>query len=260
MTTHAPAEEKYVPKALAAILRQTPRAALGFSGGVDSAYLLYAATACGVDVRPYYVKTAFQPAFELKDAQKLARLLDVDMTILPLDVLALPAVAENPADRCYHCKQAIFGAIRRRAADDGCPVLWDGSNADDDTEDRPGMRALAELSVASPLREAGLAKAEIREWSRKAGLFTWDKPAYACLATRVPTGTPLDAGTLAKVEQAEAAIAAMGFSNFRARVIPGGVKLQFPAAQLEKAAGRHGQLARLLGPLFGDVLLDLRPR
>ena len=162
--------------------QENPRCALGFSGGVDSAYLLYAGVKAGADIRPYFIKTAFQPAFELADAQKLAAGLGVEVTVLELDALADPQVAANPADRCYYCKQNLFRTLKERAIADGYPVLLDGTNASDEAGDRPGMRALTELSVRSPLRECGLTKAEIRARSREAGLFTWDKPAYACLA------------------------------------------------------------------------------
>ena len=162
--------------------------AVAFSGGVDSAYLLYAATRYAARVKAYYVSTAFQPEFELADARRLADELGADMLVLHVDVLSNSAVTANPSDRCYHCKNTLFRQILRAAENDGFPVLLDGTNASDDAGDRPGMRALRELSVRSPLREYGLTKAEIRRLSREAGLFTWDKPAYACLATRIHRG------------------------------------------------------------------------
>ena len=160
--------------------RENPRVALGFSGGADSAYLLWEAVNNGAQVRPYYVNSQFQPEFELRDARRLCEELSVELAVIPLDVLGSPKVRENPPDRCYHCKRAIFGALRERALSEGFPVLIDGTNASDDAGDRPGMRALGELSVRSPLRECGISKEEVRERSRAAGLFTWDKPAYAC--------------------------------------------------------------------------------
>ena len=237
-----------------------PKAALGFSGGADSAWLLYAAVQADADVRPYYIQTAFQPAFELADARRLCAQLGVELTVLPLDVLALPAVAANPADRCYHCKRALFGALAARAGADGYPLLLDGTNASDDAGDRPGMRALAELDVRSPLREAGLTKAEIRRLSRQAGLFTWNKPAYACLATRVPAGQPLTAELLARVEAAEDALRGLGYTDLRCRVWHGAARIQLPAGQLARAAGQAGTLRAALAPYFETVLLDLQPR
>ena len=156
--------------------KENPKTALAFSGGVDSSYLLYAARQAGAEVHAYYVKTAFQPEFEYEDAMGLAKQLGAQVTVLRLNALSDPQVAANPANRCYYCKQNIFGNIWRAARADGFTVLLDGTNASDQAGDRPGMKALQELQVRSPLREAGLTKAMIREKSREAGLFTWDKP------------------------------------------------------------------------------------
>ena len=202
---------------LKAFFSKYRKAALGFSGGVDSSYLLWAALACGAEVRAYYACTAFQPTFEREDALRLARSLGVEPTILELDVLACPEVTQNPPDRCYYCKKQIFGAISGKAREDGFNILLDGTNASDEAGDRPGMRALKELSVLSPLRMCGLTKEEIRCRSREAGLFTWDKPAYACLATRTPAGEPITARLLQRTEEAETAMAALGFRDFRVR-------------------------------------------
>ena len=136
--------------------QKNPGGALAFSGGVDSAYLLYAAGVWGKDWRAYYVKSPFQPDFEWQDALRLAKEQGVPMTTLPVDVLQDPLVAENSPERCYHCKKAIFQRIIEEAKKDGCTLLIDGTNASDDAGDRPGMRALRELSVRSPLRECGL--------------------------------------------------------------------------------------------------------
>ena len=240
--------------------QENPRCALGFSGGVDSAYLLYAGVKAGADIRPYFIKTAFQPAFELADARKLAEGLGVEVTVLELDALADPRVAANPADRCYFCKQNLFRTLKDRAIADGYPVLLDGTNASDDAGDRPGMRALAELSVRSPLRECGLTKAEIRARSREAGLFTWDKPAYACLATRVPAGETITADLLARVEGAEDALFRLGYTDFRVRVFHGATRLQLPRGQMERAVREAEELRQALKPYFTPILLDLEGR
>ena len=240
--------------------QENPRCALGFSGGVDSAYLLYAGVKAGADIKPYFIKTAFQPAFELADAQKLAEGLGVEVTVLELDALADPRVAANPADRCYYCKQNLFRTLKDRAIADGYPVLLDGTNASDEAGDRPGMRALAELSVRSPLRECGLTKAEIRARSREAGLFTWDKPAYACLATRVPTGETITADILARVEGAEDALFRLGYTDFRVRVFHSAARLQLPRGQMERAVREAEELRQALKPYFTPILLDLEGR
>ena len=132
---------------------KNPEVAIAFSGGVDSAYLLYAAKRYAARAKAYYVSTAFQPSFELEDARRLANELGADMQVLHVDVLMSGAVTANPPDRCYHCKNTLFRQILRAAENDGFPVLLDGTNASDDAGDRPGMRALRELSVRSPLRE-----------------------------------------------------------------------------------------------------------
>ena len=237
-----------------------PRAALGFSGGVDSSLLLWAGARYGEDVRPYFVKTAFQPQFELEDARRLCGQLGVALTVVEADILSVPGVGENGKDRCYHCKKALFGSLARRAAADGYTLLLDGTNASDDAGDRPGMRALRELSVRSPLRECGLTKERVRALSKEAGLFTWDKPAYACLATRVPTGEAIAPEVLRKVEAAEGALFSLGYRDLRVRVFHGAARLQLPGEQLERAAGERERILRALAPWFETVLLDLKER
>ena len=182
---------------------QYPEVAIAFSGGVDSAYLLYAAKQYGKRIKAYYVKTAFQPQFELEDAKRLAVELGAEIQVLEADILRDPIAASNPADRCYHCKKKLFSCILKAAREDCFSVLLDGTNASDDASDRPGMRALTELSVRSPLRECGLTKQMIRRLSQEAGLFTHDKPAYACLATRIPVGETITAEKLQRTEFAE---------------------------------------------------------
>jgi len=240
--------------------REHPKAALAFSGGVDSAYLLYAARRCGADVRAYYVKSAFQPQFELDDALRLAQSIGAEVRVLSVDVLAAPEVAANPAERCYYCKRRIFSTILAAAAADGYTVLLDGTNASDEVSDRPGMRALRELSVYSPLRLCGLTKATIRELSREAGLFTWDKPAYACLATRVPTGEPITAEKLSATERAEDALFRLGFTDFRVRRFAGAARLQLPEAQLTEALAKRKEILEALRPDYSAVVLDLEVR
>lgn len=249
-----------VPQSLRAFFADHPRMALAFSGGVDSAYLLYAARACGCDVAAFYAQSAFQPEFERRDAQRLAEQLDVPLNVVPLDVLAVAAVRDNPADRCYHCKKAIFTALLAAAEAQGYEAVMDGTNASDDTSDRPGMKALVELGVLSPLRLCGITKAQVREYSRAAGLFTWDKPAYACLATRIPTGTPITDEDLNRVEDAEAALFALGFSDFRVRLFHGAARLQLPGAQMAEAIARREEIRGALAPWIEIVMLDLKDR
>ena len=239
---------------------QYPRTAVAFSGGADSALVLWAAKRYGRETAAYYVHTAFQPAFELADAQRLAAELAVPLHVVELDVLAVPEAAANGPRRCYFCKKALFTALWQAARADGYQVLLDGTNASDDAGDRPGMQALKELEVHSPLRACGITKDEVRRLSREAGLFTWDKPAYACLATRVPTGTAITKEALAKVERGEDALFKLGFSDFRLRLLGEAARLQVPRDQLEKAASLHGEIVQALGRDFSAVLLDLEGR
>jgi uncharacterized protein len=240
--------------------KENPSVALGFSGGVDSSYLLYAALHYGANVKAYFVKTAFQPEFELRDAYRLAEQVGTKITVLKLDVLDHTKITANPPDRCYHCKQVIFGAILRQAAADGYTVLMDGSNLSDDAGDRPGMKVLKELSVRSPLRECGITKEEVRRLSKDAGLFTWDKPAYACLATRIPAGRTITQELLQRVERAEDALFALGFTDFRVRVYDEAARLQFPQNQMNKAVTVRADIIRAVKPYFPAVLLDLEGR
>lgn len=238
-----------------------PRAAIAFSGGTDSAYLLHAARQCGADVTAYYVASAFQPQFELRDARRLAEALRIPLRVLPVDVLSDPRVACNAADRCYHCKRAIFDAIARAAARDGYSLLLDGTNASDQAADRPGMQALQELQVLSPLRLCGLSKADIRQLSRQAGLFTWDKPAYACLATRIPTGQPITPGDLQCTEAAEEYLSSLGFSDFRVRMAADhSARIQLPEEQLPLLLEHRQEIIARLRQSYPAVTLDLEVR
>lgn len=239
---------------------QNPRAAIAFSGGVDSAFLLWAGIEAGAEARPYFVKTPFQPQFELEDAQRLCTRLGAELIVVEFDILSDPAVAANPADRCYHCKKRLFSLLRERAAADGFSLLLDGTNASDDAGDRPGMRALRELRVRSPLRECGLSKGEVRRLSKEAGLFTWDKPAYACLATRIPAGEEITREKLQKTEAAESLLFSLGFSDFRVRLLGGRAMIQLPEGQLPLLLERRGQVLDGLKGKYSAVLLDLEPR
>ncbi|MEA4853751.1 MAG: ATP-dependent sacrificial sulfur transferase LarE [Christensenella sp.] len=246
--------------ALNHFFKQNQHIALGFSGGVDSAYLFYAAVQNGVQIMPYFVKTAFQPDFELQDAQRVSRFLKTPMTVITADILSFPKICANPPDRCYYCKKAIFGLLYSRATKDGFSVLIDGSNASDDAADRPGMRALNELNVRSPLRECGITKTEIRLLSKNAGLFTWNKPSYACLATRIATGNPISGSLLSKIEKAEDALFTLGFSDFRIRVYHDAARIQMSTEQMPSAIQYADKIITALSPYFTPILLDLEGR
>ena len=239
---------------------QHPKVAIAFSGGVDSAYLLYAAQEYAEEVCAYYVKSEFQPEFELEDAKRLCEELHAKLKVLPLNILAVPHVSENPPERCYHCKKAIFSAIMEAAAVDGFTVLLDGTNASDDVKDRPGMRAIKELSVLSPLRECTLTKTQIRQLSKEANLFTWNKPAYACLATRIPTGETITEQKLCATETAEEYLFSLGFTDLRIRSQDGHARLQLPEKQLELLLLHRKEILDKLKAYYKTVSLDLEVR
>lgn len=240
--------------------RRHPKAAIAFSGGVDSTYLLSAAMHAGADVRPYFVDSPLQPRFELADARRAAREAGVALRVIELDVLADELVASNPPDRCYRCKRLMLGAVAAAAAEDGYGVVLDGTNASDEAGERPGMRALEEAGTLSPLRICGLSKADVRRRAREAGLFTWDKPSYACLATRVPTGERITPEKLAATEAAEGALAALGFSDVRVRLWNGAARIQVPESQMARVLERRAEILSALGPLYEAVVLDLAAR
>ncbi len=236
------------------------KVAIAFSGGVDSAYLLYAAVKAGADVKAYYVKSAFQPEFEYSDAVKLAEQIGAKMKTLTVDILQNEEVKANPKDRCYYCKKTIFSTIVYEAAKDGYEVLLDGTNASDEEGDRPGMRALRELTVFSPLRICGLTKDEIRRLSKEAGLFTWNKPAYACLATRIPTGCAISKDILSATENAEDYLFSLGFSDFRVRYLNGAAKLQLRESDFELMTKYRKEIVEELTKYYSDVFVDLEVR
>lgn len=236
------------------------KVALGFSGGVDSVYLLYAAVKYGADVAPYYVSTQFQPEFELNDAKKAANLIGAELRIINYDILQHSDITMNTADRCYYCKRKLFNAIIRQAAEDGYTTVIDGTNASDIEGDRPGMKALRELEVLSPLRECGITKEKIRELSKEADLFTWDKPAYACLATRIPEGDKITSDKLSRIERAENVLFKRGFTDFRIRLFHSAARIQLPDEQMDKMIGMRNEILSELEPYFDTIFLDLKGR
>lgn len=239
---------------------ENPKVALGFSGGVDSAYLLYAGKKYHAQIQPYFIRTPFQPEFEWQDANKLANELGIHLVTIEYDVLCHSEIVQNPLNRCYFCKREIFTVLQKKALEDGYDVLLDGTNASDEVTDRPGMKAIEELHVKSPLRECGLTKAQIRKLSKDAGLFTWDKPAYACLATRIPTGQAITGELLYNVENAESKLIAMGFSDFRVRVYHDAARIQWKKEQYAKAVERMEKIRDELSPYFSIILYDTEVR
>ncbi len=236
------------------------KTAIAFSGGVDSAYLLYAAVESGADVKAYYVKSVFQPEFEYEDAKKVADITICRLRVIEADVLSDERVALNPENRCYYCKQHIMSAITSAAAEDGYEIVCDGTNASDDADDRPGFRALGEYGIRSPLRECGLTKEDIRRASKKAGLPTWNKPAYACLATRIPAGEMITEEKLCTTEKAERILYDMGYRDFRVRMRGNDALVQIEESMHAQAVEQEGEIRKALSELYDNVTVDGSPR
>ncbi|MGN1123411.1 MAG: ATP-dependent sacrificial sulfur transferase LarE [Eubacterium sp.] len=197
--------------------KENSRVAVAFSGGVDSSVLLLYAKKYAKSVKAYFVKTEFQPQFELDDAVKICKQLDAELEIINISVLDNQRISSNTADRCYHCKKLIMTQITDRARVDGYQTVIDGTNASDDINDRAGYRALCELGVLSPLKICSLTKADIRKTAKENGLFVCTKPSYSCLATRIEAGTQITDDILEITEKAEKVLFDSGFSDFRVR-------------------------------------------
>lgn len=203
---------------LKALIRETGGAVVGYSGGVDSTLVAVAATeALGDRAICVLVESPLMSSSEIKAAVSQAEKLGLNLVRISMDVLANPMVSRNEPDRCYHCKKAVFSRLIEIARERGLNCVLDGTNTDDTTDYRPGLRALAELGVRSPLRELGISKKLSREISRQFGLPTWNRPSRACLASRVPYGVTLSAELLRRIERAEGVLESLGFDNFRVR-------------------------------------------
>jgi pyridinium-3,5-biscarboxylic acid mononucleotide sulfurtransferase len=226
-------------------LKQLGSCVLAFSGGLDSSFLLHAAhDALGDKVLAVTISTVYMPAWEIEEAERLARSLGARHEIIKLPLIE--SMRLNPLDRCYLCKRHLFGALKVRAAEGGFACVMDGTNADDLNDYRPGLKALRELGIVSPLLRLALRKTDIREMARELGLEVWQKTPGACLLTRMPHGCEITAEELAKIEEAELCLIRAGLPFVRVR--------------------SHGTVARIevrredRKRLFSEDLMDLISR
>ena len=232
--------EKY--KNLQSRLRELGSLAVAFSGGVDSTFLLQVAhdvlgdCALAVTAAPPFV-----PSREQKEAADFCRESGIRQIVIPPEALDIDSIRHNPPDRCYHCKRMIFGRIIKTAEQNGISHVAEGSNTDDTGDYRPGMRAIRELGVLSPLLEADLSKSDIRTLSKELSLPTWDKPSFACLASRFVYGETITDERLSMVDRSEQLLLDLGFRQFRVRI--------------------HGDLARIeILPVDFDRIMDAECR
>jgi len=255
MTTET--EKKY--RDLLTYLRKLKKVAIAFSGGVDSTFLIFAAKqALGENVVAFTVNTPYIPDWEMKDADDLVKQLGIDHKIITNDIP--DNIKNNPEDRCYLCKTQIFTLLKSEAMKLDIQYLLEGTNKDDEGGYRPGLRALKELDVVSPLREVGLNKEEIRQLSKKYKLPTWSKPSNACLLTRIPYNTKITPEELSRIEKGEVHLFKMGFAGVRLRSHGDLARIELQQAQfkmIEEDGIREKIAEKLKAVGYKFVCIDL---
>lgn len=228
------------------LLQKYQSAVIAFSGGVDSTFLARTAKDIyGENLLLITATSSTYPYYELDEAKSLAELLGIKHMIIVSEEIEIPGYADNPPDRCYYCKSELFGKIKFIAEQEGYEAVFDGSNADDLKDYRPGMRAKKEKGVISPLAEAGFTKNDIRHFSALMNLPTATKQSYACLASRFPYGEKITIEKLDRVGAAEYEIRKLGFTQFRIRSHENLARLEFIPSEMDLAWNRKDQLSQI---------------
>jgi len=251
------------------MLRQAVRnggqGAVAVSGGVDSTLLLKVAyDELGRDsILALFAHSVLQPAGELEHVVELVDAIGCRLEIIEAEPLDWPEFVENPANRCYRCKKKIYSFFMEKLAQSNISRLMDGTNADDLSDTRPGLKALAELEILTPLADVGLHKQEIRRLSRSLGLPNWDRPSASCLATRIPAGRAITQALLERVARCEEVLHSLGFFGCRARLAGDDVHIELAAGDIARfvdAAVRETVVRRLAAFGVENVLLNLTER
>lgn len=241
------------------LLKEAGSALVAYSGGVDSTFLLHAArSALGDRVAAATIDTPYIPRWEIREAREFIAPLGVRHIVVEMDFP--DELRTNPADHCYTCKKRLFGTLLDVADANGLAHVLDGTNVDDLGDYRPGLKALRELNILSPLMEAGLTKQDIRDLSRRFGLPTWDKPSFACLLSRMPIDTKVNDADLRRVELSEVFLMSLGFRGVRVRSHGGVARIEVPKDRIQDLvqANENNKIDRYLKELgFRHVALDL---
>ncbi len=246
---------------LAARLKTFDSLAVAFSGGVDSAFLAVAAKeALGSKMVAFKAVSPIHPQREHRAALKFAGSLDIPLVVIETEELKVPGFADNPADRCYLCKHYLMSLMTKQAGEMGFAHIAHGANMDDLGDYRPGFKATEELDIAAPLIDAGLTKKDIRTLSRQMGLPTWNRPSMACLASRIPYGTPLSVQVLAMVEKSESVLYDVGVETCRVRHHGNVARIEISPDEIPRLAERkvRGMVAKKLRVIgYDHICLDL---